>query len=288
MKIVRLIGGLGNQMWQYALAYALQSEYPDEEVRVDASYFRTQHAHNGLELERVFGLTLPRATQRDLWRVTLPLPSYRLTRLRERLHLLRPTELVDHADPDLIRSIFRPGPRYYSGYWQDHRYIIRYRDALRSLFTFRLPLGEANERFLARDLRHAVAIHVRRGDYLGEATYTGLCGEDYYRQAIAHMLSLDPEADFYLFSNDIPWCRQHIVPLLGARPHAFVDWNRGPQSALDIYLMSRLPRQIIAASSFSWWAAFLCEDPRQAVCAPQRWTNNHVYTIRPLPEWRLY
>lgn len=80
MKIVNVIGGLGNQMFQYALFIALKNRFPYEEILLDASLMSSYGIHNGLELTRVFGLEIPQASFRQLLKLTYPAYNYRISR----------------------------------------------------------------------------------------------------------------------------------------------------------------------------------------------------------------
>lgn len=290
MKIVRLMGGIGNQMFQYALYVALKKRFPKEEVLLDYSYFASVNVHNGLELEKAFGLNLPQATFGQLLKVTLPVYNYKVSRFIFKFVHQRKSELEDHPTPSLIKEIFKTGDRYYIGYWQDYRYIIDCKEELQHVFQFKMPLNRKTEDLIKvlTEEDNSVSLHIRRGDYLQDAGYAGLCGIDYYKQTIDFILDCVANAKFYVFSDDLNWCKENIIPLLKKQDHVFVDWNKKAESPLDILLMSKCKHNIIANSSFSWWAAFLNTNKEQIVCAPKKWTNHKVYTIRQLPEWNLF
>lgn len=290
MKIVKILGGLGNQMFQYALYIALKQRLPEERVMVDYSYFNTYHVHNGLELERVFGVELPQASFGELLKVTWPVRSFRLSRAIRKLLPKRRTECVEHGGYAFNTEVFSVGDKYYDGYWQSVKYFEAYKDVVLRTFKFSMPINEKSERLLQL-LEHednSVSIHVRRGDYLKAKKYAGLCGEDYYQRAIACIKSNIAAPSFYIFSDDMEWCRVHIATMLGNSEVTYVDWNNGNDSPLDMLLMSRCNHNIIANSSFSWWAAYLNGNEKKIVCAPKKWTNAKICSIRQLPEWKLF
>ena len=172
----------------------------------------------------------------------------------------------------LPEALQRKGDAYYEGYWQDERYFSHYRPAILQAFTF--P-AFTNPRNLAVQQQinttESVAIHVRRGDYLHDALFRDTCGLTYYQRAIATILQHVVHPVFYLFSDDMAWCRQHIQPLLQTNEAVFIDWNSGSASICDLHLMTLCQHHIIANSSFSWWGAWL--SPHQAgwIIAPKRW-----------------
>lgn len=290
MKIVRINGGLGNQMFQYALFLALKFRFPEEEILVDYSLMKTYNVHNGLELDRVFGVPLPQASFRQLATLTRPVYHAKLARVVDKLLPKRKSEIIEAKDYTYNEEVFSNKSLYYRGYWQNFRYFIDARDYICSQFRFAIPINDKSKAILEelKENNSTVSIHVRRGDYLKSPRYAGLCNLDYYRSAIDKIKSEVNNPTFYLFSDDIEWTMANIVPLLGDLPYKIVDWNRGKESALDMLLMSSCHHNIIANSSFSWWAAFLNTHKDSIVCAPAKWTNTKVNCTFQLPEWNLF
>lgn len=290
MKIVRIIGGLGNQMFQYALYLALKHRFPGENIFVDCSLFKSYKVHNGLELDRVFGVDLPQAKFLDLWKVTVPAYNYTLARILRKILPQRPTECYEAADYTYNEHVFTRGDRYYNGYWQNFRYFIDIRDLLQATYQFSVLFDKPNKDLISylSQSDKSVSIHVRRGDYLKAPNYAGLCGLDYYTKSISHVKAKIKNPVFFIFSDDIEWCKEHILPLIGDSEYQIVDWNRGTESFRDIQLMSLCRNNIIANSSFSWWAAFLNRNKDAIVCAPAKWTNTKVNCKFQLPEWVLF
>lgn len=289
MKIVKIIGGLGNQMFQYALYLSLKEKFPEEEVLVDTSYFATYHVHTGLELERVFGIDLHQASFGQLLKVTIPVKNYKLSRIIRKCLPKRSTECREATDYTFNQSVFEAGNKYYDGYWQNYLYFKEVVNEVRDVFQFRLPLSNQNKLLVEKINADAaaVSIHIRRGDYLKVKNYAGLCNLDYYKAAVAHIKNNVSEPHFFLFSDDVEWCKENIVNLLGPNV-TIVDWNKGKDSPIDMLLMSRCKHNIIANSSFSWWAAFLNSNEGKIVCAPQKWTNTKVNCRFQLPDWILF
>ena len=291
MKIVKILGGLGNQMFQYALYLALKESFPDEKILVDCSYFRTYHVHTGLELQRVFNLDLPQAQFIDLLKVTRPVYSFKFSRVIRKLLPPRETECIEAKDYTYNQKVFTAGDRYYDGYWQNFLYFERYGELIRKSFCFQMPLNEKSIAMLdelEKVQQDSVSIHVRRGDYLKAKNYLGLCGLEYYKNAIRYINAHARNPIYYLFSDDMDWCEENIAPLLGKNRLTYVDWNRGKDSPLDMLLMSNCKHNIIANSSFSWWAAYLNRNSKAIVCAPHKWTNTKVNCQFQLPDWILF
>ncbi len=259
-------------------------------MKLDASCFRGYNVHNGLEITRVFGLQVPQATFAELARVTRPVYHYKLSAALRKFIPPRKTECFENADYSLNEDVFTPGDRYYWGYWQNWRYFIDCAEDIKELFRFKLALNERSIRLLnhlTQTTENTISIHVRRGDYLKVPNYAGLCGIEYYRGAIRYVLARVESPHFFVFSDDMTWCRKHIRELTGEENTTYVDWNRGEESVLDMLLMSHCRHMIIANSSFSWWGAFLNNHRDKIICAPEKWTNTKVNCTFQLPEWVL-
>ena len=291
MKIVNIIGGLGNQMFQYALLVALQNKF-QETVYADTTMFETYKVHNGLEIERIFGVPLLHAPKAELRHLTRFTKHFKLRRAYRKFLPPKKTECLEAKDYTFNDSVLTDNSdRYYDGYWQNWRYFSEYSDIIRSLYQFRPQLGGKNLHLIEtlRQPTQTVSIHVRRGDYLKAKIYAGLCGLDYYTQAISYIRErLNGDLHFLIFSDDQPWCKEHIAPLLGSDRQTYVDWNRGQESYIDMQLMSECHHNIIANSSFSWWAAWLNTHEGRIVVAPRKWTNTKVNCQFQMPTWVLF
>lgn len=276
-------------MFQYALAVALEQQF-GEPVYVDTSLFDTYHVHNGLEIERIFGIRLKRAPESELRRLTRYTANFKLRRLYRKLLPPQKTECLEAKDYTFNDSVLTLNcDRYYDGYWQNHRYFSAVAEELKHVFKFALPPDPRNTALLQtiRNSSCAVSLHVRRGDYLKASKYAGLCGLDYYAQAIDEIKRRFVDATFFLFSDDIQWCRDNLQAQLGLSEQIYVDWNSGTESYMDMRLMSECRHNIIANSSFSWWAAWLNLHSDRIVIAPEKWTNTKINFKIQMPDWIL-
>lgn len=160
---------------------------------------------------------------------------------------------------------------YLFGYWQSDLYFKNIREEILQSFHFpKFKENSQNEKVSRRlkDCR-SVSVHIRRGDYLKVAAT--LCSISYYEKAITLMKEkVNPEL-FVIFSDDIAWCKEHFGNLIGASETLYVDWNKGKESFRDMQLMSLCQHNIIANSSFSWWGAWLNQNPNKIVMCPSRW-----------------
>lgn len=233
--LVRLTGGLGNQLFQWAFG-------------------RTTSLKKGWPLQFHWSKSCF---------------DYALDKYAMDIELAEPSQNSLTFDETTFRydpTIEGLPDGYYRGYWQSEKYfdheLVRRELILKQVpGSLTVKLGE----YLAR--HNSVFIHVRRGDYLQAADYHGLLGTDYYNSAADYISKHVPGAEFYVFSDDLEWCREHLsgkFKILGFPGSSHDD---------ELYLMSRCEHAIIANSTFSWWGAWLGDaDPEdRIVIAPQRW-----------------
>ncbi len=272
MVIVRLTGGLGTQMFQYAAGRALADRL-GAELLLDTRAFGNPLAFQDYTRRAyalaAFKLRAKLATAQDLkhwpvWPVEIGM----------RLRVVRPFfrrwhfESGINYDPALLTL---RAPVCLVGYWQSERYFIDIADRIRADFALAQPMGGDNAQLLElAQSGQCVGLHVRRGDFVSlsdAAQVHGLCSIDYYRRAIGLVRESRPECRFLVFSDDPQWARAEL-PLDASA--LFVAGNeRQPEQ--DLALMRACKHHIIANSSFSWWAAWLGYSPEQRVVAPRPW-----------------
>jgi hypothetical protein len=193
------------------------------------------------------------------------LPYYERAYIRERS--LR-------FDPNMLLVA---GHVYLEGYWGNEKYFKEIDVIIRHEFTLRDPLGPENED-MARLISsgEAVSIHVRRGDYISDAathSFHGTCSLEYYQKAVQMMSKTVANPCFYVFSDDIEWCKRNLK---FDYPMVYVEQNGIGQAHKDLFLMSRCRHNIIANSTFSWWGAWLNPNRNKIVVAPRRWFSAKV------------
>lgn len=289
MKIVKYIGGLGNQMFIFAFSFLLHKKF-NETIYADTFYYKDHKFHNGLELERIFNIHLHRASVWKVIRLSWFFPNYYLDYHLRDLLPKRKTMYTEPADDRAFKdsALENVKNRYYFGFWQDHRYYDGIKEELIKAFKFKLSLSSRNTETMRMisTSENSVGIHVRRGDYVTHPAYKDICTIEYYQHAIELINTRLSCPSFYIFSNDIDWCRSNIEPLLNGYNVQYVDWNKGNESYVDMQLMSQCKNLIIANSSFSWWAAYL--NPRNPfVIAPDKWVNKKLTFRVQLDEWHL-
>ena len=295
MIIIQLAGGLGNQMFQYALY--LQLKNLGKEVRIDdaAGFIGDDKRAPALA---VFGIEYDRPTKRELEQM---LDSSMLPWQRVRRKLFgRNRKSYFEEDKLYHPEILTWDDIYLEGYWQTEKYFAPIADQVKSaydtdvLWQYIRRRPECASGSASWDERRAgghkksldewlsyissvesVGIHVRRGDYLMPKyrdLYRGICTEAYYREAMRVVKAEHPGCVFFLFTNDKEWAYtltdagdgQNAVEIVDPAEH---------QDYAELVLMSRCKHNILANSSFGWWASYLNRNDDKIVIAPDRWLN---------------
>lgn len=277
MIIVRLTGGLGNQMFQYAAARRL-AVVNDSPLKLDLGWFDqipSTATPRKFEL-KVFNIAGVAASREEVSRlrgVDTELWPKQLRTLVEKSGILRKRTCIREKNYHFDAAILvLRGDAYLDGCWQSEKYFEDVAETVRKEFTFGVEPSPANAR-MSEVISgcNAVGIHVRRGDYISNETtrqYHGVAPLEYYRRAIDSLVDRVGNPHFFVFSDDPEWVKRNLA---SRQPTTFVDHN-GPDSGFeDLRLMSLCQHQIIANSSFSWWAAWLNRNPGKIVFAPQTW-----------------
>ncbi len=272
MILVKIFSGLGNQMFQYAFARSLSLKR-GVPVKLDATalpdkFGRRYHLDS-------FNINAAMANQGEITRLSEPRFGLLRRIIAKIVRQARPRpksyrkELKDYVYDSNMLVV--DGDSYFDGYWQNQRYFIDISEVIRSDFTFRNPPEGRNAAALLEIERsNSVSIHIRRGDYLNSppsALIHGVCTLEYYREAINVILSKVINPVFYIFSDDPEWVKKEFI----VDQVSVVVENNTDKPQEDLRLMSFCKHNIIANSTFSWWAAWLNSNPDKIVIAPKQW-----------------
>lgn len=276
MIISHIIGGLGNQMFQYAAGRAL-SIHIKKNLAVDVQDFNQYELHNGYELEKIFNIN-NKASRYQLesvlgkWRTNTYIRKKIST--KKSLSFLTGSKMVVEPQTSYWSNLFDVNDdAYLVGYWQTEKYFKSIENVIRSDFTFTSPISKINFEWMTLiKYSNSVSIHIRRGDIASNPealAFHGLCPLEYYVRAVSYMQKNIENPTFYVFSDDISWAKKFLD--FGSSHYHFVDNNNGKESYNDMRLMSLCKHNIIANSSFSWWGAWLNNNNNKLVVAPERW-----------------
>jgi hypothetical protein len=264
MIIVKLSGGLGNQMFQYAAGYGLASKF-NKKLILDISSYKTYKNFN-YELGNL-KIKARLATSNEVLYSRILRKTPQLQKFNLFPYYYKENSSAQYDLSYINKSIIL------EGYFQSNKYINNIAE-LREQFK---PIGE----FAGRNLElmriikntQSVMLHVRRGDYITKIEnykVHGVCDTNYYKKAISIIKNKINNPHFIIFSDDIDWVRKTIEI---SEDSVFVDWN-SKMPTLDINLMSECKYHIISNSTFSWWAARLSKHDNGIVISPKQWFND--------------
>lgn len=283
MITVDIFGGLGNQMFQYALGRHLALKNNSELTLrfIDVGAFSKREyvlgcfkLAQGIQVEKAVG-----NRQEGFLRKIREILGRKETIVREKSFPF---------DSSVLNS--REKNIHLFGYWQSEKYFKDIRKIILEDFAFIKPLNRRNQETLLEITdSNSVSIHVRRGDYVADKKtqeFHGVYGSDYYSKAIKAVSKMVRQAHhepvFFFFSDDIDWVKKNIKTKFN---NVYVDWNTGDRSYVDMQLMKSCKHNILANSSFSWWGAWLNQNPNKIVIAPTHWFRDpSVDTIDLIPE----
>lgn len=273
MIIGNIIGGLGNQMFQYAF-YKYLSLNKKINLKLDLSSFNGYELHNGYELEKVFGIREEIANEDEIqcYKSKYPLLFKVENKLLSKNYIFSPKHFKEN-NFFINNKIFDEDMNdfYVEGYFQTDRYIREIESEVNDLYRFKTKLTDKEESLLKHN---CVSVHIRGGDYLtnekDRKLFGNICTSDYYKKAIQYIKENVKNPHFLIFTNDIDYSKK----ILDSEQFQIIDWNKGKNSFRDMYLMSLCKHNIIANSSFSWWGAWLNTNSSKIVIAPNKWFNN--------------
>jgi hypothetical protein len=291
MIIVRLEGGLGNQMFQYALGRMLALKN-NTDLKLDLALLRdrTPRRTQSNFVFRNYDLDIFAIKAQIARRSHLPFRYrfYLFGRFKHRLDALRRRYIHNPASEKAFcsfdPSILSIGPdAYLEGYWQSPKYFKDIDDVIRNDFKLKGPLSEKSQKLMEEIGSCAsLCVNVRRGDFV-TSDFHGTFGKDYYDRGIERILKTQRIEKIYIFSDDVSWCREHLrFPF----PTVVVDHEyAGEKFGEYLALMSACKHFIIPNSSFAWWAAWLSTDREKLVIAPNQWfLDTSIDTSDLIPE----
>ena len=277
MIILQMMGGLGNQMFQYA--FYLQLKSLGRQVKIDDESGFTEDKQRFPALAP-FGITYEKAS---LWEIRKMRDSFPYPWSKVKRKLFGRNKKAYFEESKLFMpQIFTWDDIYLDGFWQSEKYFSDVEEQVKEAFLKNVPnmLSKDALTYLSQiEESESVSVHIRRGDYLlpeNEALFGNICTESYYENAVRQIQDKHPDCVFYLFTNDTDWGREWIIhngeKIFGSDRVVLVE-TAVKQDYEALILMSRCKHNIIANSSFSWWASYLNENRDKLVMAPEVWLN---------------
>lgn len=271
MIIVQLTGGLGNQLFQYAIGRTL-AVMNNTQLKIDLSFFETYEWHEYSLAP--FSIEAKVATVEEVNTLTKLETSF-LEKVRRKLFGVLPI-IIKEKGLNYNSYYLKAGSNaYLKGYWQSSKYFLSQEMKIRKEFEIKLPPSSSNTKLLNEIMGcESVSLHIRRGNYASiEAVnkFHGTTKMSYYSQAMVVIESRCENPVYFIFSDDIGWARENLRL---TREHVFVDINTDKTDYEDLRLMKSCKHSIVANSTFSWWGAWLNPNPDKIVIAPKQWFAN--------------
>jgi len=273
--VIKVQGGIGNQMFQFAYYTELESKGYD--VSLDLFYYQVYQSHNGFEIDKIFENLKFKIVSDDFRSYLSDLDRNFLSRLRRKFspkksHYIERIYSYDF-NHHKIEYLIRKSDIYLDGYWEDERYFKSVIHNVRKLYSFP-SINEIQNINLYNDISNtlSISLHVRRGDKVKSKLHR-VQDLNYYLEAINTVKGLvGSNLTFFVFSDDVDWVKDQFSFI--TEDFRYVNWNTGKKSFRDMQLMSVCQHNIIAASTFSWWAAYLNNNPNKVVIAPSKMFND--------------
>ena len=273
MIITKLQGGLGNQLFQYAIGrrFAIDSQTDlkididsyDNQINVTKREFKLKafkiEASFATETDKikVLGLPIFQPIKRRLWKMGLDIFHW---------NYIRESSYGYHSEVLKIKK-----SAYLDGYWQCPLYFESIRAQLLNELSIKKDFEKAGllEKIKEVKGKNSVAIHIRRGDYISNPIVTqqfGICSIEYYENAMLFINQQVQNPEFFVFSDDIAWCKENL-----RTENVNIQYLSDFSDFEDLVLISNCKHQIISNSTFGWWGAWLNQNPSKIVIAPKIW-----------------
>lgn len=280
MIIVKLVGGLGNQLFQYAFARSVSSRLKTD-FRLDNNPFKTYYKFHKYSLGH-FNIKEQFVKDSDFFGFVWFVKQNKI--FGTFYKYFRPKSMLSsfyYPEQSYLfdSSVFRRNGTYFDGGWVTEKYFKDIETELREELTLKTALSDYSQE-ISEEIKnsHAIALHVRRADYVTGNTYKdvplihGTCSMEYYKSAIEYVTKREPSPHFFIFSDDYEWSVDNFKFL--NYPVTCVK-NSAEKNYEDLMLMSQCKHNIIANSTFSWWGAWLNNHKNKMVIAPKKWFNAH-------------
>lgn len=287
MIVIKIRGGMANQMFPYACAKALSLRMGTS-LKIDARQY-SEDIEPDIISQRSYGLkcfniSAPLVESQDLlyWfdqSILKKIKRFcsRFKPYYQREHIIEPVQNVVYRDPN-IYLLKTDKNIYLQGDFNSYRNFIDYEREIRKEFEFSVDPSEENKKIIEEMSQvNSVAIHFRRGIILETNSNYLVLPLEYYLKAIDYIISSVDSPNFYLFSDDPQWVKDNIK--IYGFPVRVIDHNDQRHNYEDMRLMSACKHVIMANSGFSWWAAWLGKKDGQIVIAPKHFWKNDIYDV---------
>ena len=277
MIIVKLNGGLGNQLFQYSLGRKLSLKNNDV-FKLDLSDFTADNPRSYSLGE--FNIIENFASDEDINKIK----KSGVWKLIDKLKPYCKRSAIKYQGYDFDPNILKlSGNFYLDGYWQSEKYFQDIENIIRKEVALKNPIENKYADLISQIKNtNSVSIHIRRGDYITNKKFSkvyNLLDEKYYQKAVKFIAEKISDPHFFIFSDNINWVKQNLnIPYL----KTFVSGDNETKDYEELILMSLCQHNIIANSSFSWWGAWLNKNADKIVISPDKWFNDKIGNAKDL------
>jgi len=287
MILIRFTGGLGNQLFQFALGVSLQ-ENNNLIVKFDDGLLRDKRGdhsivtHRDLEIDKIFNIELPFASEKEVEYFNGRCSNNIVIKVINRIHLISAKkkwviEKNRSFNPDILNIT---DDKCLIGAWQSEKYFETSSIDLKKQLSFKNQM-QPNSKILLDTInkKNTVCVHVRRGDYVTSPLYNKTIGAltiNYYLSAMNQISKQIENPVFHIYSDDLEWCQKHFK---GSNIALIQNEHVGEKTFNYFQMMTQYTHYIISNSTFSWWTAWLGEKKESIIITPKTWTRDP--TIHP-------
>ncbi len=279
MIIVNIKGGLGNQMFQYALAHCIAKKN-NTTIACDLRYLNERKGEKNYVIRNfdlgIFGIAPNEPSKLTLLKSGMLFGGYKARYLLAKIFDKLGFFVISERGPDFEARVLDKNSKniYLDGYWQSEKYFIANESDIKKLFTFDKSKFPKKITQLAEKIASdgkAVCINVRRGDFIGSKNHE-VTGIGYFIKAVDHIKKTIDDPNIYIFSDDVEWCELNLANLFN---NVIVVGHEYAGKSFDsyLYLMTQFSGYIIPNSTFAWWAAWLSRKPNKKVIVPKLWSG---------------
>lgn len=289
---IDFIGGLGNQLFQYAFYVYVKNMYPKDDISVFTERYNIINDNKGFQLDSYFDLDFSFTSKKEVNKITRG--EGFLSRCINKVLGYKENYIIEREDCFIDSSNYKSrlnSDHFYRGLWQDYRYALAYRDEIVKSLKFNFSDDELV--FLNNIVNNSsiptISLHVRRGDYYSNDKYKdilgNICDQSYYENSLEFIRNqLQSKFSILVFSDDIQWVKDNYKFL----EKFDVKYLEGFTDKQDLYLMSICQHNIICNSTFSWWGAWLNNNSGKIVVMPSFWFKNVKSNKYQVPGWKAF
>ncbi len=288
MNTVYVIGGLGNQMFQYAFGYSVCKKLGCN-FRLDISSFDTYEWHP-YKLN-LYNIDENYVSNNEGYRLKIAIDRFNKGdsfELENNSYQICNSYYKESLGIIFDKNVFkRKSGVYFQGYWQTEKYFKNYRTDILRIFTLKGKISNKAEQYKSKIINcNSVSLHIRRGNYITDKKVSethGVCEIEYYKRSISFIMKDVKNVHFFIFSNDLDWAKDNFTFINNI---TFIELESKTLDHEEMYLMSQCQHNIIANSTFSWWGAWLNQNLNKIVIAPKSWfvdplRNNNIPDLIP-------